>query len=157
MIKSGKVWGETCAIMQNPLVEFHRITVNAGSRCSTHKHAHKWNGFYVESGILEIHVRKSDYDLTDVTILKAGDFCQVKPGEYHWFVCAESCVAFEIYWPEALSDDIQRLDVGRASADRPAEQIITKISSDDLDSVISKYRSTNPEPPEPTWTTWKQS
>lgn len=117
MIKSGKVWGETCAIMQNPLVEFHRITVNAGSRCSTHKHVHKWNGFYVESGILEIHVKKSDYDLTDVTILKAGDFCQVKPGEYHWFVCAERCVGFEIYWPEVLSDDIERLDVGRAMAE----------------------------------------
>lgn len=154
MIKSGKVWGETCAIMQNPLVEFHRITVNAGSRCSTHKHAHKWNGFYVERGILEIHVKKSEYELTDVTILKAGDFCQVKPGEYHWFVCVESCVAFEIYWPEVLSDDIQRLDVGRASADRPAEQIITKILSDDLNSAISKYLPSNPEP---TWTTWKQS
>ncbi len=112
MIKSGKIWGETCAILQNPLVEFHRISVNAGYRCSVHKHSHKWNGFFVESGILKIHMRKNDYDLTDVTKLESGNFCAVKPGEYHWFECEEDCVAFEIYWPELLSEDIQRQDVG---------------------------------------------
>jgi len=110
--KAGKIWGETVAILQNPLVEFHRISVKNGYRCSTHKHAHKWNGFYVETGELRIHVQKNDYELTDVTVLKAGDFCKVSPGEYHFFECAEDCVAFEIYWPELLSEDIQRLDVG---------------------------------------------
>lgn len=111
-MKQGKVWGETCAILQNPMVEFHRISVNAGYRCSTHKHAHKWNGFFVESGELEIHTMKADYELTDVTILKAGEFTSVKPGEYHWFQCVKDCVAFEIYWMETLSEDIQRLNVG---------------------------------------------
>ena len=114
MLRSGKVWGESCPIIQTPLVEFHRITVNAGYRCSTHKHEYKWNGFYVESGILNIHVKKDDYDLTDITTLNPGDFCKVKPGEYHWFECIEKCIAFELYWPEILSEDIKRLDVGRA-------------------------------------------
>jgi len=114
MLRSGKVWGESCAILQTPLVEFHRITVNAGYRCSIHKHEYKWNGFYVERGILNIHVKKADYDLTDRTTLNPGDFCMVKPGEYHWFECIENCVAFELYWPEILSEDIKRLDVGRA-------------------------------------------
>lgn len=111
--KQGKVWGETWTILQNPLVEFHRISVKAGYRCSTHKHSHKWNGFFVESGTLEIHVKKSDYALTDVTVMKAGDFSAVKPGDVHWFQCTEDCVAFELYWPETLSEDIQREDAGR--------------------------------------------
>jgi mannose-6-phosphate isomerase-like protein (cupin superfamily) len=110
--KQGKVWGETWTILQTPMVEFHRISVKRGYRCSTHKHAHKWNGFFVESGELEIHVRKKDYDLTDVTHLKVGQFCAVKPGEYHWFQCAEDCVAFEIYWLNPITEDIQRENAG---------------------------------------------
>ena len=53
-MKAGKVWGVTEALLQNPVVEFHRIEVNKGGECSTHKHAHKWNGFFVEEGELEI-------------------------------------------------------------------------------------------------------
>lgn len=112
MEKSGKVWGETSCIVRNPIVEMHRIEIKAGFKCSKHTHLHKWNGFYVESGSLEIHVWKSDYDLVDITVLKTGDYCAVKPGEYHQFVCKEKCVAFELYWPELLTDDIKRLDIG---------------------------------------------
>ena len=124
MNKQGKVWGETWSILQNPLVEFHRISIKAGYRCSTHTHLHKWNGFFVESGILEIHVIRRDYNprahpqsnhqtLTDITSMKAGDFNAVKPGLTHWFQCVENCIAFELYWPETLSEDIVREDVGR--------------------------------------------
>lgn len=111
-IKAGKIWGQTEAIIQNPVVEFHRISAKAGFRCSLHKHSHKWNGFFVESGELEIHVQKSDYELTDVTTLSAGQYTTVKPGEYHFFLCKQDCVAFEIYYPELLSEDIQRKNVG---------------------------------------------
>ena len=62
-MKAGKVWGETRALLQNPVVEFHRIEVNAGGECSTHKHSHKWNGFFIEEGEMEIHVYKNDYEL----------------------------------------------------------------------------------------------
>ena len=55
-MKAGKVWGETRSLLQNPVVEFHRIVVNKGGECSTHKHSHKWNGFYIEYGELEVHV-----------------------------------------------------------------------------------------------------
>ena len=79
-MKAGKVWGVTEALLQNPVVEFHRIEINKGGECSTHKHAHKWNGFFVEEGELEIHVFKNDYDLTDKTILGPGEFMSVKPG-----------------------------------------------------------------------------
>jgi mannose-6-phosphate isomerase-like protein (cupin superfamily) len=113
-IINGKVWGDTSVLIQNPVVELHKINTKAGFRCSEHKHAHKWNGFYVISGVLEIHVRKNDYALTDITTLRAGDFTTVRPGEYHWFKCVEDCVALELYYPELLSEDIQRKDHGGA-------------------------------------------
>jgi mannose-6-phosphate isomerase-like protein (cupin superfamily) len=109
---TGKVWGDTSVIIQNALVELHKINVKAGFRCSEHLHEHKWNGFYVESGVLEIHVRKNNYELTDVTVLRAGDFTSVRPGEYHFFVCTEACSALELYWPELLSEDIKRKNTG---------------------------------------------
>lgn len=109
---TGKVWGDTSVLIQNSNVELHKINVKAGFRCSEHKHEHKWNGFYVISGTLEIHVRKNDYDLVDVTTLRAGDFTSVRPGEFHWFQCIENCVALEVYYPEALSEDIVRRNVG---------------------------------------------
>jgi len=109
---TGKVWGDTSVLIQNSNVELHKINVKAGFRCSEHKHEHKWNGFYVISGLLEIHVRKNDYDLIDVTTLRAGNFTAVRPGEFHWFQCIEDCVALELYYPEALSEDIVRRSVG---------------------------------------------
>ena len=115
-MKAGKVWGETRALLQNPVVEFHRIEVNAGGECSTHKHSHKWNGFFIEEGEMEIHVYKNDYELVDKTILYAGDFKAVKPGEYHLFKANKDTIAFEIYWPELLSEDIQRRSVGKMNA-----------------------------------------
>lgn len=112
---NGKVWGNTSALIQNSFVELHRINAKAGYRCSEHKHAHKWNAFYVISGELEIHVRKNDYELTDVTVLRAGDFTTVSPGEYHWFSCTVDCAALELYYPEGISEDIQRKSVGGAN------------------------------------------
>lgn len=109
---TGKVWGDTSVLIQTPLVELHKINIKAGYRCSEHKHEHKWNGFYVISGVLEIHVAKNNYDLTDITTLRAGDFTTVRPGEFHWFNCVEDCVALELYYPEAISEDIVRRSVG---------------------------------------------
>lgn len=108
---TGKIWGKTEAVLQNPLVEFHRIDVKEGYRCSAHRHKHKWNLFYVVSGELAIHVMRESHP-DDITILKAGDHTAVAPGVYHEFRCWKDCVAFELYYPEALSEDIERLDVG---------------------------------------------
>ena len=55
-MKSGKVWGNTKQILKTPFVEFHRIVVENGMRCSKHKHEHKWNAFFVENGVLDVHV-----------------------------------------------------------------------------------------------------
>jgi mannose-6-phosphate isomerase-like protein (cupin superfamily) len=132
---TGKIWGDTSVIIQNALVELHKINVKAGFRCSEHLHEHKWNGFYVESGVLEIHVRKNNYELTDVTVLRAGDFTSVRPGEYHFFVCTENCSALELYWPELLSEDIKRKNTGGPMAyvkehEYPTHRVGLQLTSD---------------------------
>jgi mannose-6-phosphate isomerase-like protein (cupin superfamily) len=130
----GKVWGDTSVLIQNSLVELHKINIKAGYRCSEHKHVHKWNGFYVISGVLEIHVSKNDYKLTDITVLRAGDFTTVRPGEFHKFVCVEDCVALELYYPEALSEDIIRKDHG-------GETGILKALEDDVRKMVISQNS----------------
>jgi mannose-6-phosphate isomerase-like protein (cupin superfamily) len=107
----GKVWGITKLLEGNSSFEFHRLEVNAGGVCSKHKHGHKWNGFFVESGRLLVRVWK-DYGLVDEVILCAGDYTRVAPGEYHQFEAIEDTVAFELYWVEFKSDDIEREGVG---------------------------------------------
>ena len=109
---AGKVWGQTELIEANGNVEFHRIETKAGGVCSKHLHEFKWNGFFVESGQMIIRVWQNDYDLVDETILNAGDWCKVKPGVLHQFESVTDCVAFEVYWPQFLIDDIKRETVG---------------------------------------------
>jgi mannose-6-phosphate isomerase-like protein (cupin superfamily) len=111
-MKAGKVWGETESLLVTPLVEVHHIKVNQGGICSTHLHRFKWNMFYVISGHLDIEVRKSDYDLEDVTELKAGEWTTVPPGEFHRFRALEDTEALEIYYLEPISKDIVRENVG---------------------------------------------
>ncbi len=109
---AGKIWGKTEAILQNGLFEFHRIEFNKGYKCSEHLHEFKWNGFYVESGIMKINVWQDDQRLIDETILKSGEFTKVKPGLYHQFEGIESGVAFELYWSEFNHSDIVRRTTG---------------------------------------------
>ena len=111
-MKNGKIWGETFLLYKGSSIELHRIKIKAGHRCSMHLHQSKINGFYVISGKLEILVKKNDYDLTDSTMLEAGDFMTVKPGEYHQFICHKDCLALEIYFTELDPDDIIRKTVG---------------------------------------------
>ncbi len=109
----GKVWGTTQNIFSNNSFEFHRIEFKKDSECSKHKHLYKWNGFFVERGRLLIRVWKNSYDLIDQTILRAGEFTKVKPGEYHQFKGLDDGVAFEIYWAEFNHEDIERESVGK--------------------------------------------
>lgn len=112
---SGKIWGKTELLLKNPFVEFHKITINAGAYCSLHKHNYKHNCFYVIKGELEIEVHKNNYALVDITILSAGQMTTVAPGEFHRFHALTDVVAFELYYPETLSEDIVRKDVGGIS------------------------------------------
>jgi mannose-6-phosphate isomerase-like protein (cupin superfamily) len=112
MNKAGKIWGSTSLIHANGVLEFHRIKFNAGFKCSEHKHEFKWNGFYVEKGMMLVRVWQDDYDLCDETILGPGDFTRVKPGLYHQFEGIQTGVAFELYWAEFNHNDIKRRTVG---------------------------------------------
>ena len=113
-MKAGKVWGQTELLEANVVLEFHRIEAKAGGVCSKHKHKFKWNGFFVESGEMIIRVWKNNYDLVDETLLKAGEYTKVAPGEYHQFEAVTDCVAFELYWAEFDHNDIERDTVGYA-------------------------------------------
>ena len=112
MRKSGKGWGETTLIHANSALEFHRVEIKHDGFCSKHMHEFKWNGFFVESGHLVVRVWQDEYDLCDVTHLKAGDFMQVRPGLMHSFHAMADTVAFELYWAEFNHDDIVRESVG---------------------------------------------
>ena len=114
-IKAGKIWGNTELVHANGVLEFHRIEFKAGYKCSEHEHQFKWNGFYVESGEMLIRVWQdgAQEGLVDETILKAGDFTQVKPGKIHQFEGLKDGVAFELYWAEFDHNDIERKTQGQ--------------------------------------------
>ncbi|MCI0554007.1 MAG: hypothetical protein L0287_23915, partial [Anaerolineae bacterium] len=110
---TGKVWGTTEVLLRTPFIEVHRLSIVPYATCSLHYHNFKWNAFYVERGTLKIAVHKKDYPLVDVTVLGPRDFTIVKPGEKHlFFTEREACECIEIYYPESLSEDIIRSDVG---------------------------------------------
>ncbi len=121
-MKEGKIWGNTQLILKTPLIEIHKLEVVPGGFCSWHKHRHKWNAFLIFAGSLTIEIRKEAYALTDKTMLRAGDITTVKPGEEHRFI-AGLCpaTAFEIYYPEMLSEDIVRSGVGGVASMSPAD------------------------------------
>ena len=123
MTVAGKVWGTTELIEANGALEFHRIEMERGGVCSKHLHRYKWNGFYVESGVMVVRVWQRDYDLVDETIIGPGQYTKVKPGLYHQFECMESGVAYELYWAEFNHNDIVRESVGEM---RDGEINITK-------------------------------
>ena len=108
---SGKVWGSTQQIIMTPTFELHRIEVNAGHRCSKHRHLHKYNAFFVEKGSLLITVWKHS-GTVDKTTLTAGNFTLVPPTEFHRFEALEDTVAYEVYGVDLDHDDIEREDHG---------------------------------------------
>jgi mannose-6-phosphate isomerase-like protein (cupin superfamily) len=112
----GKVWGETSPLLVTPHIEIHKAKINPGGQCSKHKHNFKWNAFYCLEGYIEIHVKKNDYDLVDVTSLEPGEFTTVPPGEIHWFhvpsFSSGNTKILEIYYPQGITDDIIRETVG---------------------------------------------
>jgi hypothetical protein len=92
MSKAGKVWGVTTTLLKKPNLHIEALIIEPG---------------------LLIEVHKNDYPLCDVTELLPGEFMMVKPGEFHRFVTeTEGMTGIEVYWPEDLSDDIIRKDVG---------------------------------------------
>ena len=110
MDKQGKVWGETTEIFNLGLVSGHYLTIYAGGHSSIHKHKHKSNLFYVISGKIRITQEKDS--LEDVTIVKEGQTCIIKPGTWHRFKAIETSQVIEVYFTLPLAHDIERRDQG---------------------------------------------
>lgn len=107
-MKTDKIWGQTEVLLQSSFVELHRLFVLPFSRCSMHTHQYKWNAFIVLSGRLRIEFE----DGTGEDLFHGG-FLAVGPGKYHRFVSdSVPVVALEFYYPEPLSEDILRKDIG---------------------------------------------
>jgi len=112
MKKQGKVWGETSRLFVGNNVEIHRIVGKKGGYCSKHRHGHKYNMFFCESGILKVTEWKEESGTVDETTLKACDSCVIPPRSYHMFEIVEDCIAYEIYWVILDTDDIEREEPG---------------------------------------------
>lgn len=106
-MKENKIWGETVTVWKGNNTEVHRIIANAGGYCSKHKHEHKSNMFFIESGEFVIETWKEN-DLIDKTTITTGESTIVPPGEYHRFTAIKDTVALEIYWVELKDIDIIR-------------------------------------------------
>lgn len=115
---TGKLWGTTQCVIATPVFEKHKLEIRPRHRCSLHRHRTKWNSFTVISGRLFIDVvKKGDIrpapPVIDTTELGPGDSTTVAPGEFHRFRTGdEACIATEEYYPETLSEDIERQDQG---------------------------------------------
>jgi mannose-6-phosphate isomerase-like protein (cupin superfamily) len=106
-----KNWGTTEALLRTPLIEVHRIAVRPFACCSWHKHERKWNAFFVADGALRIEI--DELPRLTMTPLRSHGFLAVGPGVWHRFTTGgEPAVAIELYYPDCLSEDIIRRDVG---------------------------------------------
>lgn len=110
----GKIWGNTSTIFNKNNVEISRIEVKQGGYCSKHKHVHKFNLFFVESGSLEITIYRPDAGqiIEDITTISSGSSTYVEPDLYHKFRALKDTVAYEIYWISLDENDISREEVG---------------------------------------------
>ncbi len=110
-MRQGKIWGFTTEIFRNALFSAHHIEVNEGGFCSEHCHEHKYNQFYVISGVLELIIWR-DKKTKDVTVIEAGQSTAISPGFYHKFKGLTKCEAIEIYQVLLIEPDIERRTVG---------------------------------------------
>jgi mannose-6-phosphate isomerase-like protein (cupin superfamily) len=113
-MKESKIWGDTTSVWSNGNAEVHRISVKHGGFCSKHKHEHKYNLFYVESGKLLIEIWRNER-IVDKTTLHSGESTIVPPCVFHKFTALENSIAIEVYWVALDKKDIIRESSGGIS------------------------------------------
>lgn len=113
-----KIWGETTKVASQGGFQVHYLRVKAGTYCSRHMHAHKWNIFYVTNGAVSVKVYPGPRpglkieELVEIR-LRAGQRLVVPPMTFHRFVAHEDSELIEVYTTdEVREDDIQRADEG---------------------------------------------
>jgi len=107
----GKVWGETTEFFRNAMVSAHYLNIKKGGYCSEHKHDHKYNVFFVISGLLKITIWR-DENLKDTTILADNQTTAVPPGFWHSFEALKDTKAVEVYQVILEDPDIERRSQG---------------------------------------------
>ena len=113
-----KVWGKVAHIFDlNSSVSL--LVVNKGFCSSIHKHEHRWNHFFIISGILKINFFRWVGDLIEPwynRVILTGESIKVRPGVVHQFEVVESGRVVEAYWTtdgtEVNLDDIVRYSQG---------------------------------------------
>jgi len=110
-LKQGKIWGATDEFFRNAIVSAHYLEIKKNGYSSKHRHAHKFNVFYVISGELEITIWR-DRGMKDVTVVKEGGVTGVSPGFYHRFKGLTDVRCVEIYQVILQEPDIERCDHG---------------------------------------------
>ena len=111
-MRQGKNWGYTTEFFRNAMVSAHHLEINEGGYCSEHRHEHKYNSFYVITGVLEITIWRDDKKNPDVTIIEAGQSTAIPPSFYHKFKAVTKCEAIEMYQVLLIEPDIERRTVG---------------------------------------------
>ena len=95
-MRQGKNWGYTTEIFRNAMVSAHHLEINEGGYCSEHCHEHKYNLFYVLTGVLELTIWRNG-KTPDVTVIEAGQTTAIPPGFYHKFKAKTECQCIEVY------------------------------------------------------------
>lgn len=102
--KEQKCWGERWIIRADSTHTTNLLTLKAGTRCSWHKHEHKWNIFVVIAGRVLVICENEPTD----AVLGPGDYLEIAPGVMHEFQVLESGIMLEEMFVEYDDEDIQR-------------------------------------------------
>lgn len=107
-----KKWGKEIWIVNGPLYCGKKLIVNPGWRCSKHRHLHKDETFYVESGYGWIMLDDEPVRMLPGTVLR------IPPGTWHcfWNACKVPFILMEI---STHHDDA---DVERANESAPLKE-----------------------------------
>lgn len=110
-----KVWGQTRPISGGHGFEVHYLDILERTVCSCHRHATKWNLFYVVSGEIAVHFYDDPGTEPRETIrVEAGHTLQLSPGIWHRFEGLADSQVLEVYWTDPVNPlDIERFDEGR--------------------------------------------
>lgn len=100
-------WGDKLNMFRNDLCEVSILDLLPQQRCSWHKHASKYNLFYVLEGELFIKTDKG------ISQLNKGEFFTTRPHEMHEFQTAKlPAKIIEIMYVKYDSEDIERETLG---------------------------------------------
>jgi len=109
-MRQGKAWGYTTDFFRNAIVSAYHLEIKKGGFCSEHRHKHKYNLFYVISGVLELTIWHGKEK--DITVVNAGQVTAIPPGFWHKFKGITPVECIEIYQVLLTGEDIDRRTEG---------------------------------------------